>query len=109
LNEKTLRSQFHGGIVWGIGMGLMEETYKDHRFGRFLNSNLAEYHVPVNKDTPPIEVIMVPEQDEFVSPLGAKGGGEIGIVGAAAAIGNAVYHATGTRVRSLPITLDKIL
>ncbi len=109
LNEKTLRSQLHGGIVWGIGMGLEEETYLDGRFGRFVNSNLAEYHVPVNKDTPPIEIILVPEEDKLVSPLGAKGGGEIGIVGAAAAIGNAIYHATGKRVRELPITLDKIL
>ncbi len=109
LNEKTLRSQLHGGIVWGIGMGLTEETYLDGRFGRFLNSNLAEYHVPVNRDTPDIEVILVPEEDRLVSPLGAKGGGEIGIVGAAAAIGNAIYHATGRRVRHLPITLDKIL
>ena len=109
LNEKTLRSQLHGGIVWGIGMGLMEETYLDGRFGRFVNSNLAEYHVPVIKDAPAIDVILVPEEDRLVSPLGAKGGGEIGIVGAAAAIGNAIYHATGKRVRDLPITLDKIL
>ena len=109
LNEKTLRSQLHGGIVWGIGMGLMEETLLDARYGRFVNSNLAEYHVPVIKDAPPIEVILVPEKDDLVSPLGAKGGGEIGIVGAAAAIGNAIFHATGKRVRELPITLDKIL
>lgn len=109
LNEKTLRSQLHGGIVWGIGMGLMEETYLDGRFGRFVNTSLAEYHVPVLKDTPDIDVILVPEEDRLVSPLGAKGGGEIGIVGAAAAIGNAIYHATGKRVRDLPITLDKIL
>ena len=109
LNEKTLRSQLHGGIVWGIGMGLLEETHTDHRFGRFLNSNLAEYHVPVNADAPPLEILLVPEEDKLVSPLGAKGAGEIGIVGAAAAIGNAVFHATGKRVRDLPITLDKIL
>ena len=109
LNEKTLRSQLYGGIVWGIGMGLMEETYLDARYGRFMNSNLAEYHVPVIKDAPPIEVILVPEKDDLVSPLGAKGGGEIGIVGASAAIGNAIFHATGRRVRELPITLDKIL
>ena len=109
LNEKTLRSQLHGGIVFGIGQGLTEETYLDGRFGRFLNTNLAEYHVPVNKDAPDIDVILVPEEDLLVSPLGAKGGGEIGIVGAAAAIGNAIYHATGKRVRDLPITLDKIL
>lgn len=109
LNEKTLRSQLHGGIVWGIGMGLLEETVVDPRYGRFINSNLAEYHVPVNRDVPSIEVIMVPEDDPHFSPVGAKGAGEIGITGASAAIANAVYHATGKRVRDLPITLDKIL
>jgi xanthine dehydrogenase YagR molybdenum-binding subunit len=72
-------------------------------------TNLAEYHVPVNADVPPIEVIRVPEEDKLVSPIGAKGAGEIGITGAAAAIGNAVYHATGKRIRELPITLDKLL
>ena len=109
LNEKTLRSQIHGGIVWGVGMGLMEETYLDGRYGRFVNSNLAEYHVPILKDAPEIDVILVPEKDDLVSPLGAKGAGEIGLVGTAACIGNAIYHATGKRVRDLPITLDKIL
>lgn len=109
LNEKTLRSQLLGGIVWGIGMGLLEETAMDPRFGRYVNSNLAEYHVPVNRDVPPIEAILVPEEDKWISPLGAKGAGEIGITGAAAALGNAVFHATGKRVRDLPITLDKIL
>ena len=74
-----------------------------------MNTNLAEYHVPVNADVPPIEIILVPEEDELVSPLGAKGAGEIGITGAAAAIGNAIYHATGERIRDLPITLDKLL
>ncbi|RYG24028.1 xanthine dehydrogenase family protein molybdopterin-binding subunit, partial [bacterium] len=109
LNEKTLRSQLHGGIVWGIGMGLLEETVMDPRYGRYVNSNLAEYHVPVNRDVPDLDVIMVPEEDKWISAIGAKGAGEIGITGAAAAIGNAVYHATGKRVRDLPITLDKIL
>lgn len=109
LNEKTCRSQLHGGIVWGIGMGLLEETVIDPRYGRFVNSNLAEYHVPVNRDVPDVEVILVPEEDKLVSLVGAKGAGEIGITGAAAAIGNAIYHATGKRVRDLPITLDKIL
>ncbi len=109
LNEKTLRSQLHGGIVWGIGMGLLEETLLDPRNGRYVNSNLAEYHVPVNRDVPNLDVIMVPEEDKFISAIGAKGAGEIGITGAAAALGNAVFHATGKRVRDLPITLDKIL
>ncbi len=109
LNEKTCRSQLHGGIVWGIGMGLLEETIVDPRHGRFLNTNLAEYHVPVNRDIPPIEIILVPEEDKLVSLVGAKGAGEIGITGVAAAIGNAIHHATGKRVRDIPITLDKIL
>jgi xanthine dehydrogenase YagR molybdenum-binding subunit len=109
LNEKTLRSQLEGGIIWGIGMGLQEETLMDGKFGRFVNTNLAEYHVPVNADVPPIELILVEEEDKLVSPVGAKGAGEIGITGAAAAIGNAVYHATGKRIRDLPITLDKLL
>jgi xanthine dehydrogenase YagR molybdenum-binding subunit len=109
LNIKTLRSQLHGGIVWGIGMTLLEESLMDARHGRFVNSNLAEYHVPVNADVPRIEVALIDEEDALVSPLGAKGAGEIGITGAAAAIGNAVFHATGRRVRDLPITLDKLL
>jgi xanthine dehydrogenase YagR molybdenum-binding subunit len=109
LNVKTLRSQLQGGVVWGIGMALQEESLMDPRLGRFVNSNLAEYHVPVNADVPPIEIALIDEEDPLVSPLGAKGGGEIGITGAAAAIGNAIYHATGKRVRELPITLDKLL
>lgn len=109
LNEKTLRSQLQGGIIFGIGMGLMEDTYMDSKFGRYVNTNLAEYHLPVNRDVPPIDIIMIEEEDRLVSPVGAKGAGEIGITGVAAAIGNAVYHATGKRVRELPITLDKIL
>ena len=109
LNEKTLRSQLQGGIIWGISMGLLEETIPDPHYARYLNTNLAEYQVPTNLDVPPIEVIMVPEEDNLVSPLGAKGAGEIGITGAAAAIGNAVFHATGKRIRDLPITLDKIM
>ena len=109
LNVKTLRSQLHGGVVWGIGMALLEESLIDARYGRFVNSNLAEYHVPVNADVPRIEIALIEEEDSLVSPLGAKGAGEIGITGAAAAIGNAVYHATGKRVRELPITLDKLL
>lgn len=109
LNEKTITSQLKGGIVWGIGMGLEEQTLIDPRYARYVNSNLAEYHVPVNADVPPIDVILVPEKDTLVSPIGAKGAGEIGITGAAAAIGNAVYHATGKRIRDLPITLDKVV
>jgi xanthine dehydrogenase YagR molybdenum-binding subunit len=109
LNTKTARSQIMGGVVWGIGMALHEETLVDHHFGRIMNANIAEYHVPVNADVHDIEVIFVDERDDIVNPLGIKGLGEIGIVGVAAAIANAVYHATGKRVRDLPITLDKLL
>jgi xanthine dehydrogenase YagR molybdenum-binding subunit len=109
LNTKTARSQILGGVVWGIGMALHEETLVDHTFGRMMNANIAEYHVPVNADVHDIEVIFVDEPDEIINQLGIKGLGEIGIVGVAAAIANAVYHATGKRVRDLPITLDKLL
>ena len=108
LNAKTAHSQIMGSVVWGIGMALHEETLFDHRFGRIMNANIAEYHVPVNADVHDIEVIFVDEPDEIINPLGIKGLGEIGIVGVAAAIANAVYHATGKRVRDLPITLDKL-
>jgi xanthine dehydrogenase YagR molybdenum-binding subunit len=107
LNPKTAGSQILGGVVWGIGMALHEETLIDHRFGRIMNANIAEYHVPVNADVHDIKVIFVDEPDDS-NPLGIKGVGEIGIVGVAAAIANAVHHATGKRVRDLPITLDKV-
>jgi xanthine dehydrogenase YagR molybdenum-binding subunit len=108
LNTKTASSQILGSVVWGIGMALHEETLIDHRFGRIMNANIAEYHVPVNADTHDIKVIFVDEPDDS-NPLGVKGVGEVGIVGVAAAIANAVYHATGKRVRDLPITLDKLM
>ena len=109
LNTKTARSQILGGMVWGIGMALHEETLVDHNLGRIMNANIAEYHVPVNADVHDIEVIFVDEPDDIVNQFGIKGLGEIGIVGVAAAIANAIYHATGKRVRDLPITLDKFL
>ena len=108
LNTRTAHSQIMGSVVGGIGMALHEETLYDHRFGRIMNANIAEYHVPVNADVQDIKVIFVDEPDEIINPLGIKGLGEIGIVGVAAAIANAVYHATGKRVRDLPITLDKL-
>jgi xanthine dehydrogenase YagR molybdenum-binding subunit len=108
LNTQTAHSQIMGSVVGGIGMALHEETLYDHRFGRIMNANIAEYHVPVNADVQDIKVIFVDEPDEIINPLGIKGLGEIGIVGVAAAIANAVYHATGKRVRDLPITLDKL-
>ena len=109
LNPKTARSQIIGGVVWGISMALEEETMPDHNLGRFMNHNLAEYHMPVNADIHDIDVIFMDEHDEKVSPIGVKGLGEIGIVGTAAAISNAIHHATGKRIRELPITIDKLL
>ena len=108
LNTKTAGSQILGSVVWGIGMALREETLIDHRDGRIVNANIAEYLVPVNADVEDIKVIFVDEADDS-NPMGVKGVGEIGIVGVPAAIANAVYHATGKRVRDLPITLDKLL
>ena len=109
LNPKTAGSQIMGAVVGGIGMALHEEAVVDHRYGRVINHNFAEYHVPVNADVHAIEVIFVDEREAHLNPLGVKGVGEIGIVGVAAAIANAAFHATGVRVRDLPITIDKIL
>ncbi len=109
LNPKTARSQILGGVVMGIGMALHEEAMTDHRLGKIMNHNFAEYHVPAHADIADIEVIFVDEQDDKVSPLGVKGLGEIGIVGTAAAVANAIFHATGTRVRDFPITIDKLI
>jgi xanthine dehydrogenase YagR molybdenum-binding subunit len=109
LNPKTARSQLLGGVVWGIGMALEEESVLDHAFGRFMNHSFAEYHVPVNADVHDIDIIFVEEPDEIVNSLGAKGLGEIALLGVAAAIANAVFHATGKRIRELPITLDKVM
>ena len=109
LSAKTARSQITGGVVWGIGQALHEETHNDPHLGRFMNHSLAEYHVPANADIHDIDVIFVEEDDRIVSCLGAKGIGEIGIVGVAAAICNAIHHATGRRLRSLPMTPDKVM
>lgn len=108
LNEKTARSQMLGGMIWGMGMALFEETLMDHKLGRIVNNDFAEYHIPVHADVPEIEVIFVPEEDPHVNPVGAKGVGELAINGAAAAIANAIYHATGKRIRQIPITLDQL-
>lgn len=109
INPKTARSQILGGVVWGIGAAMQEHTVMDNNLGRFMNHDLDKYHVPVNADVHDIEVIFVEEHDTIVNPLGAKGLGEIGIVSVAPAIANAVFHATGKRVRELPITMDKLL
>jgi len=109
INPHLVRSQYYGGMIWGISFALHEKAEMDPRTGRFLNDNLAEYHVPVNADIPPMEAILIPEEDSVVNTLGVKGVGEIGITGTAGAIANAVWHATGIRVRDIPITLDKLL
>ena len=109
MNPKTSHSQELGGIVWGISMALQEATEVDHRYGRIMNPNLQHYHVPVNADVLDIETIFIEEDDKIVNPLGVKGMGELGLVGIPAAIANAVFHATGRRIRELPITPDKLL
>ena len=109
LNAKTARSQAIGGMVFGVGAALHEAMTLDPRFGYFVNHDLAEYHVPVHADIPPIDAIFLPELDEQSNPLKSKGIGELGICGAGASIANAVYNACGARIRSYPITLDKIL
>ena len=109
INPKTARSQFLGGMTWGLSMALHEESVLDPHFGDYVNHDFAEYHIATNADVGEIDVSWVDEEDPHVNPIGVKGIGEIGIVGTAAAIANAVYHATGIRVRDLPITLDKLL
>jgi xanthine dehydrogenase YagR molybdenum-binding subunit len=109
LNARTARSQFIGGMVWGVGLALHEKTTYDDRLGRIVNNNLAEYHVPSNADIGAIDVLWVDGEDTRVDPIGARGIGEIGITGSAAAVANAIYHATGKRVRDFPVTLDKLL
>ncbi|RWM81617.1 MAG: xanthine dehydrogenase family protein molybdopterin-binding subunit [Mesorhizobium sp.] len=109
LNAKTARSQIIGGMTWGIGAALMEQTVLDPRYGHFVNHDLAEYHVPINGDVPEMEVVFLEEHDDKANPLGAKGLGELGVCGAGAAVANAIYNATGVRVREFPITLDKLL
>jgi xanthine dehydrogenase YagR molybdenum-binding subunit len=109
LNAKTARSQCLGGMTFGIGAALAEELYHDTRSGKLVNNDLAEYHVPVNADVPQLEVHFLRERDIHANPIHAKGIGELGISGAAAAVANAVYNATGVRVRDFPITLDKLL
>ena len=109
LNPLASHSQEIGGVVWGIGMALEEATEIDHRYGRIINASLQHYHVPVNADIHAIETIFVEEDDTIVNPLGVKGMGELGMVGIPAAIANAVYHATGKRIRDLPITPDKLV
>jgi xanthine dehydrogenase YagR molybdenum-binding subunit len=109
VSPKTAESQMIGGAVGGIGMALMEDLVIDHRFGRPINNNLADYHVPVNADIPAVDVLFVNKRDPYTNPMGSKGIGEIALIGMAPAIANAVFNATGKRIRSLPITPDKLL
>jgi xanthine dehydrogenase YagR molybdenum-binding subunit len=109
VNPLTAQSQYVGGMIWGLGAALLEETEIDERFARYVNDNISEYHVAVNADVCRIEAMMLPESDSKVNPLGIKGIGEIGIVGVNAAIANAVFHATGRRIRQLPIRVEDLL
>ncbi|MGI4810616.1 MAG: xanthine dehydrogenase family protein molybdopterin-binding subunit [Janthinobacterium lividum] len=109
VNPHLVRSQYYGGMIWGLSFALHEKAVTDPRSGRTLNANLGEYHIPVNADVPFMEAILVEERDEHVNALGIKGVGEIGVTGTAGAIANAIWHATGKRVRSFPITLDQLI
>jgi xanthine dehydrogenase YagR molybdenum-binding subunit len=109
INPRLVRSQLCGGMIWGVSFALHERAVMDSRSGRPMNPNLAEYHIPVNADVPSLEAILVEEHDPHVNTLGIKGVGEIGITGTAGAVANAVWHATGVRVRKFPITLDRLI
>lgn len=109
INPRLVKSQYYGGMVWGVSFALQEEAVTDARTGRIMNADLGEYHVPVNADVPSLEAILVPEKDGIVSPLGIKGVGEIGVTGTVGAIANAVWHAAGARVRRFPIRLEDLI
>ena len=109
VSPRTAESQLSGGLIWGLSSALHEATEIDRRAARFINADLAEYMVPVNADIGEVKVIMIPEEDRAVNPLGVKGLGELANVGTNAAVANAVYHATGRRIRDLPIRLEKLL
>jgi xanthine dehydrogenase YagR molybdenum-binding subunit len=109
INPRMVRSQLYGGMIWGVSFALQEHALMDPHSGRVMNANLAEYHIPVNADVPSLDAILVEEHDRHVNALGIKGVGEIGITGTAGAVANAVWHATGIRVREFPITLDRLI
>jgi xanthine dehydrogenase YagR molybdenum-binding subunit len=109
INPRLVRSQYYGGMIWGVSFALHEQAAMDPRSGRPMNPNLVDYHVPVNADIPSLEAILIEEADPHVNALGIKGVGEIGITGTAGAVANAVWHATGIRVRQFPITLDRLI
>jgi xanthine dehydrogenase YagR molybdenum-binding subunit len=106
INPRLVQSQIFGGMIWGMSFALHEEALMEHRSGRILNANLAEYHVPVNADVPSLDALMIEEHDPHVNALGIKGVGEIGITGSAGAVANAVWHATGIRLRRFPIRIS---
>jgi xanthine dehydrogenase YagR molybdenum-binding subunit len=108
MNPRTTRSQLMGGLIWGMSSALHEATELDERYARYVNDNLADYLVPVNADVPSVEVIMLPEQDDHINPAGVKGVGELGNVGTNAAVCNAIFNATGQRIRQLPVRLEKL-
>ena len=109
INPRLVCSQYYGGMIWGVSFALHEHVVMDLRSGRPMNPNLGEYHVPVNADVPSLEAIFIDEHDPHVNALGIKGVGEIGVTGTAGAVANAVWHATGIRVRQFPITLDRLI
>lgn len=109
INPRMVQSQFYGGMIWGVSFALHEQAIMDRHCGRAMNANLAEYRIPVNADVPSVEAILVDEHDPHVNALGIKGVGEMGITGTAGAVANAIWHATGIRVRKFPITLDCLI
>lgn len=109
INPRTVRSQLIGGMVFGVSMALHEESVRDPRFGHVVTQDLAAYHIPVHADIADVDATWLPDADERATPMGSRGAGEIGIVGSAAAVVNAIHHATGARIRDLPATLDKVL
>jgi xanthine dehydrogenase YagR molybdenum-binding subunit len=109
INPRLVRSQLYGGMIWGMSFALHEQAVMDPRSGRTLNANLAEYHIPVNADVPSLEALLIDEHDPHVNALGIKGVGEIGITGSAGAVANAVWHATGIRVRRFPIRIEDLV
>jgi xanthine dehydrogenase YagR molybdenum-binding subunit len=109
INPRLVQSQYYGGMIWGVSFALHEEAVTDRRTGRIMNADLAEYHVPVNADVPSVEAILIPEEDAHVNPLGVKGVGEIGITGTVGAVANAVWHATGVRVRRFPVRIEDLV
>jgi xanthine dehydrogenase YagR molybdenum-binding subunit len=108
INPRLVRSQYYGGMIWGVSFALNEQAIVDRRSGRVMNADLAEYHIPVNADIVSLEALLVHEDDPHVNALGIKGVGEIGVTGTAGAIANAVWHATGVRVRRFPIKLEDL-